>query len=222
MKELLQDPVCGMQITAVSPYHTVHGGAMFQFCSEACRTCFLAAPLDFIDIRALKREVPVAVPLAEDVIEESVLPIAGDRRARNFGQKLEHLLGGWLLGLIASMVIALREGRYAARTSRELLTLFRAVSIKHPELAGRELYRLLVIARTGCDIAAADVTLECAEMSFATWPVRRELTLCDVVRYLTVSEFVSLRDSENWMHSDVQHAVVSRIPHDLCIYRKRQ
>jgi hypothetical protein len=105
--------------------------------------------------------------------------------------------------------------------SRELITLFRAISINHSELVCRELYKLLVIARTGCDFITANVTLDRAEESFATWPFRRDLTLCEVVLYLIVSEFDSLRAHEKWIHSDFKNAVVSLIPSNLCIYRKR-
>lgn len=224
MAELILDPVCGVETSTASIYHTVYGGAMIFFCCEACLNRFIANPLEFIDIRAPKRDKPTLdlVLPNESVEERSTTLIVSERSIRKSFPKFGRLFRMWLLGLIGPILISWREGRYAARTSRELITLFRAISINHSELVGRELYKLLVIARTGCDFITANVTLDRAQESFATWPVRRDLTLCDVVRYLIVSEFDSLREHEKWIHSDVQDAVVSRIPSNLCIYRKRE
>lgn len=223
MAELILDPVCGLETSTESIYHTVYGGAMIFFCSEVCRERFIANPLEFIDIRAPNRnESAFDLSLQSDkVVDKSINPITNEQSIRKYFTKFRRLFRIRLLSLIGPILISWREGRYAARTSRELLTLFRAISINHSELVGRELYKLLVIARTGCDFITANITLDQAEESFATWPVRRELTLCDVVRYLTVSEFSPMRDHEKWIHSDVQNAVVSRIPSNLCIYRKR-
>lgn len=224
MEELILDPVCAVETSTSSIYHTVYGGAMIFFCCEACRERFIANPLEFIDIRVTKHDEPTRglVLPKESVIEKSTSLIVSERSISKKFPKFWRLLRMRLISLIGPILISWREGRYAARTSRELLTLFRAISINHSELVGRELYKLLVIARTGCDFITANVTLDRAQESFATWPVRRDLTLCDVVRYLIVSEFDSLRDHEKWIHSDVQNAVVSHIPSNLCIYRRRE
>ncbi len=67
---------------------------------------------------------------------------------------------------------------------------------------------------------AADAVLDRAEESFAIWPVRRELTLCDVVHYLAVAEFLEAHEDERWMHSNIKLVVASSVPSDLCIFRK--
>jgi len=45
----MKDPVCGMSVTADSPYHAEHAGHRHYFCSEACQEKFLAAPERYLD-----------------------------------------------------------------------------------------------------------------------------------------------------------------------------
>jgi hypothetical protein len=117
-----------------------------------------------------------------------------------------------------------RERQHAERTSDELLSLYRTISAVHPELPNREHFRLLVMARKGCDSTVANLALERAEESFAQWPVTRELTLCDVVHYLTVSEYFAAYAGEPWMSSDanINLIVQSHIPHGLCVDHKKE
>ena len=221
---VLIDLVCGMPSAATSPHHFAHSGAMFYFCSEACRACFIADPFGFVDMRVPEHDAPalVPVPAPTAVREEPTRPVAGEQSARKSGRELEHRLQrGGLRGWIASRLHAWRERLHATRTSRELLALYRAISADHPDLSGRELYKLVVMARTRCDLIAANAVLECAEESFAVWPVRRELTLCDVVHYLAVAEFLAAHEDERWMHSNIKLVVASSVPSDLCILRKK-
>ncbi len=44
----LQDPVCGMMVSASSGYHTHHDGHDFYFCSESCQSKFTAEPDKYI------------------------------------------------------------------------------------------------------------------------------------------------------------------------------
>ncbi|OIQ99964.1 YHS domain protein [mine drainage metagenome] len=220
VKELI-DPVCGMPVNAASPHSRVHGGAMFSFCSESCRARFMTDPPHFVVITVPSRDAPELTPelVVKGIHDEP-------ERSENItiesgGQVEQRLLHGGLRGLIASWFLAWREGRHAARTSRELLALYRTVSADHPGLANREIYKLVVMARNSCDATTANEVLECAEESFAAWPSRRDLTLCDVVHYLAVNEFLALHDGKHWIHSDTSHMVASRIPHSLCVIRRK-
>ena len=65
--------------------------------------------------------------------------------------------------------------------------------------------------RTGCDVTVANEILACARDSFAQWPVRRELTLCDVVHYLSMTEFLLAHEDESWIHTNL--ALSHQIPH---------
>ena len=218
----LIDPVCGMPVKSSSPYSGARDGAMFYFCSEVCRTRFMAEPMHFVVISVPKHDVPAATqyPITAENHKEQHHAAAAVNTAKS-GRVVEQRLRGGLRGLIESWLLAWREGRHAAHTSRELLALYRAVSAANPELDSREHYKLMVMARNGCDVATANDVLECAEESFAAWPTRRDLTLCDVVHYMAVNEFIALHDGKQWIHSDTQHMVASRIPHNLCIIRKR-
>ena len=133
-----------------------------------------------------------------------------DRRAHRSG----------LRNLLASNFLAWRESRHAARTSRQLLKLYRSVAASHPKLEGRDLYRQVVMERNRCDAGAADLILDNAERSFADWPTSRDLTLCDVVHYLSMSEFLAMHDGEHWMHVDIGRVVAASIPRDLCLVRR--
>lgn len=124
-------------------------------------------------------------------------------------------------GAIASRLLSWHERRHAARASDELLALYRTVEADHPDWADRELYRLVVMTRAGCDSMAADAILKSAEDSFAEWPARRELTLCDVARYLSVTEFLATHVGESWIHSNIARVVASRVPRDLCTPRAK-
>jgi Cu+-exporting ATPase len=44
----LQDPVCGMTVTAQSPHHVEHEGRPYYFCSAKCQAKFTAEPARFL------------------------------------------------------------------------------------------------------------------------------------------------------------------------------
>jgi YHS domain-containing protein len=129
--------------------------------------------------------------------------LAGGRRAR------PSVLGfmGWLL--------AWRERRFTAQCCRELLELHANVTGGQPNLAGPNLYRTIVMNRTGVDLAAANAVLESAEQSFTAWPVSRELTFRDIVHYLVVSEFVATHAGSRWITIDMKRVVHASIPQRL-------
>lgn len=126
---------------------------------------------------------------------------------------------GGLRGVIASWLLPWHERRHAARASDDLLALYRTVKADHPDWAGRQLYKLVVMTRTGCDSTAADAILNRAEESYAEWPTRRELTLCDVAHYLSVTEFLATHVGESGIHSNIARVVKARVPRELCASR---
>lgn len=101
------------------------------------------------------------------------------------------------------------------------MALFRNVSASYPGLVIPELYKLVVMRRKGCDSASAKAILDFAQESYGDWPVRRELTLCDVVHYLSTTEFLASHAGEQWMHSNLAHVVASLVSRELCIVRAR-
>ena len=110
---------------------------------------------------------------------------------------------------------AWRERHLAAVRCRELLKLHHTVIGARPDLAHVDLYRQIVVDRTGCDRAAADAILRHTQESFAAWPVSRELKFRDVVHYLIVSEILHSHNESRWVHADIRRVVYSSIPHEL-------
>lgn len=132
---------------------------------------------------------------------------------------LENRPRGGLSGVIASWLLLWHERRHAARKIDDLLAWYRTVKTDHPDWADREHYKLVIMARARCDSIAADAILKCAEESFAEWPARRELTLCYVVHYLSVTEFLATHVGQPGIHSNIARVVTSHVPRDLCISR---
>lgn len=119
----------------------------------------------------------------------------------------------WRNELLASLQ-SRRESRYVAEVTRELLKLHWIVSASHPGLRRREIYRKVVMARTGAGEDEANMLLRRAEQSFATWPRERELTFADVVHYLAVSEYLT-SDERLATRIDMGRLIAGRIPPDL-------
>lgn len=221
--ELLIDPVCGMVVNTESAHRCVRGGAMFYFCSQGCRTRFLANPLHFVVVSLTERDVsaPTSESSMKDTHKNPDSQEITKQSAHKSNKKERHRLDSNLGNLVGSWFLAWRERRHAERTSSELLVLYRAVSAEYFDRPPREIYLHLVMARNQCDEAEASAVLFCVEESFAEWPVKRELTLCDVVHYLSVSEFLATHRGKFGMHSNIKLVVSSRIPPELCINARR-
>lgn len=133
---------------------------------------------------------------------------------------LDYRPRGGLIGQITMGFLAWRERRHTARASDEMLALYRVACANHPELSEIERYAWVVMKRTGCDETLANQILACTRDSFAEWPVRRELTFCDVVHYLSMTEFLLAHEDESWIHTNLALVVKSRIPKELCVARR--
>jgi len=115
---------------------------------------------------------------------------------------------------LAASLVSPRESRHVAAITRELLKLHRIVSAGDPGLARRDIYRKVVMARTGADPDEADSLLRRAEQSFATWPKTRELTFADVVHYLAVWEYLK-KDDRIGTRINMGLLIAGRVPADL-------
>jgi hypothetical protein len=109
-----------------------------------------------------------------------------------------------------------REKHHAAKTSRELLKLYRTVAAAHPGLKRSELYRRIVMARLGETPAAADAVLARAQESLASSPVERALTFRDVVHYSAVPGYLAANsDVAQWTRESLGGVVASFVP--MCL-----
>jgi len=115
---------------------------------------------------------------------------------------------------LTALPLSWREARYAAKTSDALLRQYWIVAAIHGGSPPREIYRRVVMARAGCDADEAGAVLRRAEQSFASWPTERELTFCDVVHYIAVSEYLAARERIS-TRIDMGRVIASRIPEDL-------
>ncbi|WP_082710280.1 heavy metal translocating P-type ATPase [Burkholderia sp. TSV86] len=55
----LRDPVCGMNVTNASRFHTEHDGKPYYFCSNACVTKFKSAPEKYVESRSPEPAAPI-------------------------------------------------------------------------------------------------------------------------------------------------------------------
>jgi len=110
-----------------------------------------------------------------------------------------------------------REKHHAAKTSRQMLELYRSLSAAGgPGLGKEQLYRRVVMARLRVTPAAADKVLARATESFATWPVERALTFRDVVHYLAVADYLASNDGvAEWTRENLGRVVSEYIPDNL-------
>jgi len=115
---------------------------------------------------------------------------------------------------LATFLLPWRERRYAARISKELLRLYHLVASDGSTTARAEIYRRVVMIRTGADSNEAGAILVRAGQSFATWPANRELRFGDVVHYLAVSEYLAFRNRTS-TRIDMGRLINDRIPRRL-------
>jgi len=148
-----------------------------------------------------------------DTIRDYVTAMQPGGKRRPGNLSLLQLVAAWHNELVASF-LAPREARYAGQTARELLKVYWIVTASHPLLARREIYRKVVMVRTGADDEEADTILKRAEQSFAIWPAERALTFSDVVHYLAVSEYLALGERLG-TRINMGKLIAGRIPPDL-------
>jgi YHS domain-containing protein len=226
---LLTDPVCGRTVEADSPHRVIHGGALFAFCSAACRAQFVELPSRYAIIAsALAHAEPrVKAPMAAAAPSTAPLPPAAPPAPQAIAPQpaaSEH--GSMALAPLPdtaelagaqgpfSWLLAWRERRFANACARDMLRLRSEFASRYPELKGPSLYRRVAAARVGDDLAA-EAVLQHAKQSFAIWPVERELTFRDVVHYLAVQEFVAAHPDARWVVADMKRVVDAVIPAHL-------
>jgi hypothetical protein len=131
-----------------------------------------------------------------------------------------------VIGGLRCYITAWRQERQVHRhlivTCKELLTLYVKISAEHPKLCERQLKKLLVMARNNCNEKNAYDVLKIAEESFASWPVERELTLYDVIHYLTVTELTSKYGVDHLAHIDFSSELSSLVPRYLQRAKKKE
>ena len=122
-----------------------------------------------------------------------------------------------MLERLRSVLRVRRQEEMARTLSLEALDGLRLVQSFAPQLSGEPLYEQVLAARFGVDPRAAQQLVEGARTSFAQWPVRRELTFCDVIHYYITCQCLQRQDpgEERWLRSRIGQVVRSVIPRSL-------
>lgn len=110
------------------------------------------------------------------------------------------------------MLVGWRERRFVRACCVELLALYQRTESLHPELSGEPLYRRVVEAKLGREGREVDDVIHGAQVSYAHWPVERELCFRDVVHYLAVSGYCEARGRKPWLRSHVVDVIDAEIP----------
>lgn len=232
----LTDPVCGRSVEATSPHRVIHGGALFAFCSPACKSQFVDLPSRYAVIATAAQARPererdaVPAPAPSHAAPAAPAPAAAAPAAAATPRPVKAgaaAAAAALLGPLPdaqalggghgpfSWLLAWRERRFAAQCARDMLKLHHSLSSRYPELKGQSLYRRVVAARLNDDDLAAEAVLQHAEQSFAIWPVERALNFRDVVHYLAVSQFMAKHHGARWVYADMRRIVDALIPQHL-------
>ncbi|OIQ98119.1 YHS domain protein [mine drainage metagenome] len=221
----LIDPVCGINVNMLTPHICIHGGAKFYFCGKECLSLFRANPEHFVVLITPEPRINVVESGAETrgISEEqnntdvnSTSPFQSERKPER-----QNVIR-WLRCYITSWRQARKVHRHLVTTCKELLALYFKISAEHPELGNRQLLKLLVMARINCGENIAYDVLKFADESYASWPEERELTMHDVIHYLTVTELTSKYDVEHLAQIDFRSELSSLIPRYLHRAKKKE
>jgi hypothetical protein len=77
------------------------------------------------------------------------------------------------------------------------------------------LYEAFVRDRNAIDASAAQVILQRAEDSFATWPTDRDLKFMDVMKYLVISEYLISHSKRGGTSINMACVIEQVIPREL-------
>ena len=104
----------------------------------------------------------------------------------------------------------------AWRTSCEMLSWYRRVSVEEPQLTGGLLYKEVIVRRSGLDIEAASGVLRRVRQSFCEWPSPRKVRYRDVVHYVVVDEYMRSQLTDfRGTYTNMRRVVASVIPYHL-------
>jgi hypothetical protein len=198
---------------------------MYFFCGKECHSRFRENPAHYV-VNNTPEPSTNEIELSAKELEIPEMPdctAVNSTIQRQTKRKSEQKIS--IRGLrshITSWVQARQERHRVVTTSKELLALYLKLSAEHPKLDNRQLSKLLVMARNNCNENDAYEVLMFAEESYAAWHMKRELTLCDVIHYLMVTEFTSKYGVEHLAHINFGPEIRSLIPSDFCRNKKKE
>lgn len=123
--------------------------------------------------------------------------------------------GRWAIRLPLDVLRGLRERMTAYDTSRSCLRLHREVQAELPHLTGSLLYEEVVRRYTGLGRREILEVLARAEVSYANWPVERELRFQDVVQYLAAQRCMEGRPADEGISISLGRIIEQQVPPQL-------
>jgi len=110
---------------------------------------------------------------------------------------------------------SLRQRVTAYDTTRSCLRLHREVQRDLPHLGGSLLYQEVVRRYTGLDDKGSLEVLARAEVSYANWPVERDLRFQDVVQYLAAQRCIDGRPADEGISISLSRIISQQVPATL-------
>jgi len=104
------------------------------------------------------------------------------------------------------------QASYARRASRDLLNWFELVRHEQPALAGRELYRQIIVRRCSVNEAAAERMIRKAEDSFSDWESDREPRFQDIALCVIFDEYQHKHGGGREVMTRMERVVARVIP----------
>ena len=123
--------------------------------------------------------------------------------------------GKWAIRMPLEVLRSLRERMTAYDTSRQCLRLHSEVQLELPHLSGSLLYQEVVRRFTGLGDKGALELLARAEVSYANWPVERDLRFQDVVQYLAAQRCLEGRPADEGISISLARIIEQRVPGQL-------
>ncbi|MFM2290151.1 MAG: hypothetical protein RL684_3294 [Pseudomonadota bacterium] len=123
--------------------------------------------------------------------------------------------GRWVLRFPIDVLRSLRQRVTAYDTTRNCLRLHREVQRDLPHLSGSLLYQEVVRRYTGLDDKGSLEILARAEVSYANWPVERDLRFQDVVQYLAAQRCIDGRPADEGISISLSRIISQQVPATL-------
>ena len=103
------------------------------------------------------------------------------------------------------------ERRFARRVCDEALAALEAVRAQRPELHGEALYEAIISRRLKLDAIAAHAFMRRVQDSHEDWETERTPKFIDVVKYMTVMEYLAHEPLTTGMSLDLGPFLAERI-----------
>lgn len=128
----------------------------------------------------------------------------------------------WCTDVLSNALGLFKERRFTLRTATAMLILYRQNDARLPLQPRSELFIKVICGHVGCGREDAVKLMNDARTSYASWPVQRDLTFCDIVHYVSFLEFTKVQGLGAWMNTDLTPLIAASVPHKVCAQAAKQ